>query len=399
MNPMLPLGIVADDLTGALDAAAPFAARGYRTDVVLRSSGPSTADVVARSAESRMLTPDAAVARTVALAHGVTTATLFKKIDSLLRGPLAAEIAALAAAISPDLVIVAPAFPAQGRVTIGGVQYAHGRPVHESVRDPFAPAATSDLALLLADAGLATRLLALGDIGAGPDAVRAALAAEREGGRVVVADAERQEDLDTLVRATATVGSEILWCGAAGLAHALAAALPPAQARPPPPAVRRALVVCGSMHPASLAQCVHLERQAGVVGRALLAHEGNPASLVAPVRHLLQENPCVLLTLVAPPEGDRPDRARALAALETLAAGLRNVPSLGVVATGGETAAALCRGFGFTRLAVCDVLDEGIPRSIGHGGPCDGMPVITKAGGFGAATALWDAARSMLEAR
>jgi len=278
MNPMLPLGIVADDLTGALDAAAPFAARGYRTDVVLRSSGPSAADVVARSAESRMLTPDAAVARTVALARSVTTATLFKKIDSLLRGPLAAEIAALAAAISPDLVIVAPAFPAQGRVTIGGVQYAHGRPVHESVRDPFAPAATSDIALLLADAGLATRLLALGDLGAGPDAVRAALAG-REGGRVVVADAERQEDLDTLVRATATVGSEILWCGAAGLAHALAAALPPAQARPPPPAARRTLVVCGSMHPASLAQCAHLERQAGVVGRALLVREGNPASL------------------------------------------------------------------------------------------------------------------------
>jgi len=390
------LGIVADDLTGALDAAAPFAACGYPTAVALRR-GRGDAAVVAASAESRMLAPAAAAARTVALARCLATPALFKKIDSLLRGPLAIEIAALAAARSPALVIVAPAIPAQGRVTIGGVQYAQGRPVHVSVRDPFAPAATSDLAALLAGAGMATRTLTLARVRGGPARVLAELA--RAHGRAIIADAERQSDLDDLTRAGLALGGDVLWCGAAGLARALAAALPPPPRAPPPSPVpaARALVVCGSLHPASLAQCAYLARQDGVVARTLLTQEQTPRAAMAVARQAVRENRCALLTLAGASEDDRRDRARSLALLEEVARDVRDIPSLGLVATGGDTAAALCRGFGFGYLEVRDVVVDGIPRAVGRGGPSDGMPVVTKAGGFGASTALWDAARSIME--
>ena len=62
---MTRLAVLADDLTGALDAAAPFAARGITTVVALGLDGldaalASGADVVGVSTDSREIVPDAA---------------------------------------------------------------------------------------------------------------------------------------------------------------------------------------------------------------------------------------------------------------------------------------------------------------------------------------------------
>lgn len=46
-----------------------------------------------------------------------------KKIDSTLRGNLGAEIKAVDDVFNPDIVIIAPAYPANQRVTIGGYHY------------------------------------------------------------------------------------------------------------------------------------------------------------------------------------------------------------------------------------------------------------------------------------
>ena len=54
---------------------------------------------------------------------------VFKKIDSTLRGNIAAETEAVLRAADATLAVCAPAFPGTGRTTVDGVQYAHGERV------------------------------------------------------------------------------------------------------------------------------------------------------------------------------------------------------------------------------------------------------------------------------
>lgn len=123
----LRLAVVADDLTGALDAGAPFADRGLRVRV---ATDPSTlalaldgAEVVAVSTRSREIAPAAArdaVGRLLAgLPPGVP---LFKKVDSRLKGNIAAELS-----VFPEgPVLAVPALPEFGRVVRGGAVCGFG---------------------------------------------------------------------------------------------------------------------------------------------------------------------------------------------------------------------------------------------------------------------------------
>ena len=55
----------------------------------------------------------------------------------------------------------------------------------------------------------------------------------------------------------------------------------------------------------------------------------------------------------------------------------------GLVLTGGETALAVCRALGATAIHICGELEVGIPWGRLAGGVAPGLPVVTKAGGFG----------------
>jgi len=122
--------IIADDLTGACDAAVPFATRGLRVVAWLDPDVPVPAEaaVVALSTESRNLAPEGAreSIRNVAQRWPVAgTRILFKKIDSMLRGSPGAEIAAALDAFGCETAVVTPAFPAMGRtVELGRLRIA-----------------------------------------------------------------------------------------------------------------------------------------------------------------------------------------------------------------------------------------------------------------------------------
>jgi uncharacterized protein YgbK (DUF1537 family) len=90
--------LIADDLTGACDAAVHFAMRGRPTMVPI-AVGAELADaaVIAVSTDSRDLEPaaarDAISAAAASLPIG-SPSILFKKIDSTLRGHIGVEITA-----------------------------------------------------------------------------------------------------------------------------------------------------------------------------------------------------------------------------------------------------------------------------------------------------------------
>ena len=247
----MDVAIIADDLTGASDTGVQLVRAGYRTAVVFRGAPtPPDGDLDAvaldtdsRTAARRPWPPGGSLeaARTVRDARVV-----YKKIDSTLRGPIAAELAAALEATGRERAIVAPAFPSAGRTTEDGVQLVRGVPVHETEarNDPHTPVREAHLPTMLADTFPASRLPGAPELAADPDAVRRALG----DARCVVADAASDEDLEALVRAVPDPAA-VLWVGSAGLAEGLRDVYPGPRARRTARRtgpVRRVLVVVGA---------------------------------------------------------------------------------------------------------------------------------------------------------
>src|SRR2546428_435100 len=148
----LPLTIVADDLTGACDTGALFAARGP-VPVTVWPDPPLHAPVGVVDTESRALNPVDAARRVSGVARNLARTRFFKKIDSTLRGPIGAEIDALLRATSSPGALVCPALPAEHRVVVERVLLVGAQPVAETpfAEDPPFPraAGTSNIADLL----------------------------------------------------------------------------------------------------------------------------------------------------------------------------------------------------------------------------------------------------------
>jgi uncharacterized protein YgbK (DUF1537 family) len=322
---------LADDLTGALDSAARF----------VGVAGPVRVGWGAAAAALDLGTREGGVAAAVA-AHAAQGPALrgaklaFKKLDSLLRGHAAAEIAACAAAGGFDHVLVAPAFPHQGRVTRGGWQEAHGRRVEV------------DLAGGLAAHGLGVRLCRAGT--ASPAGAS-------------LWDAATEADLDAIVAAGRALPGRVLWCGTAGLAGALARAMG-SGAVPCPALPGPVLALIGSDHPASAAQLAQVARVvAWAPGGAL------PALPAAVVPRL--------------PAGMGRDVAAARIASDFCALA-RAMPRPGALAVaGGATLRGLCEGLGVAALLVEGEREPGAPVSRMEGGLWDGLPILSKSGAFG----------------
>src|SRR5262249_61409631 len=110
----LPLTIVADDLTGACDTGALFAARGP-VPVTVWPDPPLRAPVSVVDTESRGLDPADAACRVAGVARNLARTRFFQKIDSTLRGPIGAEPGALLRTSSTPRALVCPAVPSPHR--------------------------------------------------------------------------------------------------------------------------------------------------------------------------------------------------------------------------------------------------------------------------------------------
>jgi uncharacterized protein YgbK (DUF1537 family) len=352
------LHLVADDLTGALDSAAAFATPETPVTVSWAKPEPSSAGPFAFSTETRDA-PVAAAIRRSGLAAAAIDATgrslVFKKIDSLLRGHVAVELAAFARGFDRDRIVLAPAHPTLGRVTQGGVQLARDA---DGVLRPIA----IDLAAQLAACGFGPRRN--GDLPA-----------------LVLADAERQADLEALVAREQTRGGRILWCGSGGLAQALAG---PIQAHTAVPAGPTLLVI-GTDHPVAAAQ---IEAIRAVDPDTVIAwREGDRASALGEeiARRLAARRVVVLVPDITPRPRD--EAARTIAAMLTPL--LHDLPPPGALfCSGGETLRMVCDALDAEGLQCEGFVADGIPRSRLRGGRWPGLAVTSKSGAFGAPDSL-----------
>jgi D-threonate/D-erythronate kinase len=386
--------IVADDLTGAADTGVGFCRSGRSTAVTWAGQplAAMSAQVVAIDTGTRSCDPAAAytrVADTVRAARDLGVATLYKKVDSTLRGNVGVEIqAALSNWYPGSIALVAAAFPRTGRTMVAGRVRVDGRAL-----------GGDDLAERLRAVGLSTRHLDLGTVRDG--SLAAAVDAGRSSGvRAFVCDSGTDADLATIAAAGPTLGPAVVWVGSGGLAAELPACLEPAGARTSPAAVppamagRSVVVAVGSRSGVSRTQAERVEAE-GVVRVEVPADASAGSSARAAVterlaRHL-RSGDDVLLTLDGG-GGGADDVALAVRLGELVRPYAGIVGAL--VATGGDTATAVLRAWDTTALRLVGEVEPGVPLSVSVAP--HPVPVVTKAGGFGTPDTLV-AARAKLE--
>ncbi|MEU3269921.1 four-carbon acid sugar kinase family protein [Saccharomonospora sp. NPDC006951] len=393
------VAIIADDLTGAGDTAVQFTEEGWTAELRLRggeTSEGATATVVAVTTDSRALGEDEAAVRVrdaAAELRGQGVTRFFKKVDSTLRGPIRAEIDAALGVLAPDTIaVVCPAFPDVGRTVSGGTLLVDGVPVAETVigSDPVTPVTVSEVPELLG-----APLVRL-DPAEAPE--RWAERIREAGSTVVVLDATDNAGLDRIAAAVAELGDRALPVGSAGLAAALARRWRPREQR-----ASTALVVVTSLNAAAR------EQAAALTGAAAVRHEPTGHELsddaawegfVGAVLASAGARPRTLLLIA--PERETATVGAGLVPRRLADAAARVVRSgevAGVVVTGGDGARALLDGLGSTGIRLRGHVAPGVALGAVVGGWAAGLPVATKAGGFGGPEVLIKAADAVRENR
>lgn len=341
----LKAAIIADDLTGALDTGTPFLFAGLSVAVAVEPEATEEAlrtgaDIVVVNTASRSLDAKCAAAKATEAAERLVAArpgVVMKKIDSRLKGNVAAETFAVAGVLGHSGIVVAPAIPDQQRYTRQG--HVIGRGVE--------------------------RPLAIAPLFAG------------HRGTVTVADAESDGDMDMVV--DGYDWRHFLAVGARGLGVALAGRLGRDRPRHVPfePATRT-LFAFGSRDPITLGQMERLEAS-GLLNSVVNA----PAGALAEKRGLVLP---ALLRCTGEITGEGGPVA------ERFAIGVRSViddtrPEM-IMVGGGDTALAVFKAIGVSVLKPKGEVEPGIPwfQITDHKGRT--MRCAVKSGGFGDAESL-----------
>lgn len=170
------IGVIADDLTGAAEVGAVGLRHGLRAEIVMRDEGgarefchdggevvakrsrvsesSAAPDLICVDTDSRSCTAEEAARRVAAAAkmlRGVGADWIYKKVDSVLRGQVTAELEAIMKELGLRRALLAPANPSLGRTIESGRYFVHGQPIQktEFVNDPEHPRTSANVLKLI----------------------------------------------------------------------------------------------------------------------------------------------------------------------------------------------------------------------------------------------------------
>lgn len=376
---MFPLVVLADDLSGAAESASGFLDRDVSLSLGVPPVGEVPTEVTVVDLHSRKLSPADAAASVRETLGVFSGARVVKKIDSLLRGNVDAEVGALAADGLP--VIVVAGFPAIGRTVVDGVVHVRSVPLHQTALwHAELNGAPVSVAAALGD--LPTTGVSLDQIrGAGLREVLSDLVAL---GRVPVCDVEIDTDIDAIVVASgAIVGARLV--GTAALMASLARAAHVSEN--PLPAVdfrsqkRSVLVVVGTADLVAVEQVRTLEESGTPHCRIEAAALAAGTFDVTPILDALDSG-SALVTVGGPVSAE--NTAAVVAGLAELVAVVERDRTSDLVLTGGETARTVLDRLGVRHLTPVREIDTGAVLSLTPAG----RRVITRPGSFGGVDSL-----------
>lgn len=447
-TPYLQKVILADDLTGAMDAGVQLSRCGKKVNVKIidnnndnnvenrvetgisqRVYANKKADnIVVLDTESRNVPPEDAYTTLLVLLKASKNSgeeIIYKKIDSSLRGNIGKELEAIVHSEISDMVVLVPALPQNGRTTVGGYHYLHGRPIGESdlAKDPFAPVRSSFIPEVVSfQTNMTTGLINIKEVRQGKEHIFCIFESLfRKGIKIVVADAETMEDLEIIAEAIKECKLKILPCGSAGLLSLLRisdkhekeiynrqnivqeiekeivkenihkCAQEMGQTNKAAPL----LVICGSPAKASKEQ-VQAAYEKGTEMLRLLDFVGNVDSLKEKACKVLASGRDLIIDgsgegkneLTVHYKGDleslNSESRKIQDALSSITEKvIHSVPLSGIMIIGGDTAAAIFLKLGASSIKISGEIEQLVPWGVLIGGRAEGLKLVTKAGGFG----------------
>lgn len=394
--------IIADDLSGAADCTAGAMRAGLDTQVTLRHALTMNAfadspQVWSIDADTRRLPAAEAASVNAEILERCRKPgqLLYKKIDSTLRGNFAAELASMVA--RAGMAVVAPAFPDAGRCTRNGRQYVNGAALEETeIWRNEGMSGTADLPKMLSGHGLRTVLLSLSQVRAGHAMLRKDIhQCLLHGTQAVVCDAETNDDLQRIAKASIDLSSLVFWVGSAGLANQLPEAAGLVGRAKPAQEIEvkgSILTVVGSLSAISRRQAqalfdaramARIDVPTEVLSSAEL--RGDWSRYQSRLGATLESGGDILVVMS---DAGQPDLGQGWALCQALARLISPFSSClgGMVSMGGETTHALLSAFESTGLSMLREVQPGVPLSATLGP--HRFPIITKAGAFGTAETL-----------
>jgi 4-hydroxythreonine-4-phosphate dehydrogenase len=401
---MATLLAFADDLSGAAETAAALRMRAPRNTavgtacavaLVLSTAGtgtdftadplPEGVDAIVIDTDTRSLDVQDAERRTREIVRRVVArhpgAHVVKKIDSLLRGHIAAELAPFIDLDQDPGIVLCPALPVMGRTVVDGAVTVNGAQLADvdAWRRPTpsttgAARATAPTTIADAIAPLTASEISLATVRSTPATLATAIARRH----VVVCDAETDDDLAQIVRAAWDLdGPPAVLAGSSALAGAAGEWMrQPKRAGERRPARQQAyqhrevsttdvalVVVAGTAEPGIRRQLARIaEHGAKVLTVTPLQLLDAPESVAQSIARHVAGEACVAVTIESAPVPDTvPTDGRTLS--RALARAVANgCGDADLVLTGGETARRVLDALGIESLS----LGEPVMRTRGE---------------------------------
>lgn len=394
--------VIADDLTGANDTAIQYRKNGVSAIVKVDVSKDYKKDifdgydVVSLNTDSRAMTPTEAYKTVYDACKTFCNAQdrIYKKTDSVLRGNPGAELEAVMEALDYHLAIVAPSYPENDRVLKNGILYAGDKQI-DAVKT------------IAADMKCKVVSVNLSVVREGVQALAKFIAEECEKGtQVFVCDSENYDDLQVIYDASMKISIRNVLCGSAGLALCDAKYIASTEhkelASKPKSTDGVKLVLTGSRNIETRNQvikasqtfgqeCVLLEKQLVIENKK----EEAITKCVEQVKSQIENGAKVVFVCVSSLFEDfkmvLKDSAENYSIAYELSDCLGKVAEIiyetfgvsAIVSNGGDTTMQLCRHLSVSGIEPIAEVAPGIPMGFLVGGKANGVPVVTKSGGFG----------------
>ncbi len=391
--------VIADDLTGAMDTGVGLTQAGLSAVITFSSVVSVTSDAVVATTDSRAESAGEAYHRVKSVAERFRDYYIYKKIDSTLRGNIAAELQALLDVTHVSHTVICPAFPAIKRTVVDGHLLVDGIPVHQTSfsRDPVSPVHNSDIVdLLRAGSGISAENLNVQEVERGPEYLAKRIHESEH--KAIVIDATEDKHLRSIAQALALSETRLLPCGSGGLGAQIPLAFGYSDIghKLPSPVAGPALLAVGSRNDVTLQQ---LQRVMDLIGPPLVrveprefrtrsGRDPRANQLASDIVSLLSENRTVVvsssLSDYAPQLRHTMAPILGAIVLRVLATGTL----AGLFLSGGDVARAVCGDDGIQALRILGDLQPGVIVGEAVGERHQGLRVVTKAGGFGNEDAL-----------
>jgi len=388
------LGIIADDLTGAMDSSSIYPHLGLSTILEIGSNATADCDVAVINTDSRSDPPEVAAAKVCAASKKLYGRFIFKKIDSTLRGNVNAEVLAISQQIGSSKIIIAPAFPSLGRTTVDGFLLVDGVKVSDSEfgQIQIDPVTESHIPSMLGPdiSPMHVGLINTSYLKSSTSVLFNKIQNSIED--ILVFDATSQAHLKAICKAASLSKGQWLLCGSGGLARESHHLLPNKLSKKrivPTFSNDNLLIIVGSNNTRSREQLKMVRNNISVniinletenLYRNGGYHEETDRLLCAAGK--LAKGPIIISSTFSQYIPDVHETISRILAIFTRKF-LKQKDFDGLFITGGDTAMAICNELSVSAIKLHGEMDIGIPFGEMVSGPAHGLTIITKAGGFG----------------